>query len=136
MSNQHSRQDFQDRVRRIEERKKAEAELRGKDPQTIRRAGKRILVVGDNAAGLRTLADIDDPEEVAGLLASVTAARPTSISAGFSNLLGRMNTEYVEDDSPPDETISQEGKHIDQARNQVSQLLSRIRSMPYREGAR
>lgn len=49
MTNSQSRQDFQDRVRRIEQRQKTAADLRAQDQKSVRRAGKRIsatLIMG------------------------------------------------------------------------------------------
>lgn len=78
----HSRQDFQDRVRRIEERRAAEQQNRGSDPGTVRRARRKmsatlILTLATVAAlgvlgfTLPYLAD-DLPEEWAFELPKVT----------------------------------------------------------------
>jgi len=89
--------------------------------------GDRVLVVGDSAAGLRTLDVVDDAEETANLLAAVEAARPQSISRGFGDLLSRVNGDY-------DKQMSQfegqdESEHrVDRARDSMSSLLSRVRS--------
>src|SRR5690606_38166243 len=40
----------------------------------LMRLGQRILVVSDSGSGMNTLANIDDPQEVASLLANVTAS--------------------------------------------------------------
>ena len=62
------------------------------------RTGRRVLVLGESTAGLCSLADITDDEEIAGLLTAVTAGKSNSISAGFTQLLGRFNRQY--DDAP------------------------------------
>ena len=57
------------------------------------RVGGRVLVVGDSAAGgLRTLADVQDEEEVAELLRATTAAAAPGAGAGadFSSLLSAL----------------------------------------------
>lgn len=88
----------------------------------------RILVVGQSAAGMNTLAEIEDPEEVAGLLGQFDAARPKSISTGFRGLMGSLDRLYQgqdadsrrDDDPEPD---------IDRTQSELSGLLSRIRSL-------
>ena len=98
----------------------------------LMRLGSRILVVGDSPAGLRTLADIADPEEVAGLLAAVVAAKPNSISAGFSQMIGRFQGAYHDDARVADEGNDTAELHVDRARDRLSSLLSRVRSMSSR----
>jgi len=90
------------------------------------RLGGRILVVGDSPAGLRTLANVDDPEEVASLLTAITAAQPTSMSQGFSQLMHRFNNEYERPEEELDGRDA-EGPRLDRARYSVSGLLSRLR---------
>ena len=104
------------------------------------RTGQRILVLSESSAGLQTLANLDDPQEVASLLAAVTANKPNSISAGFSHLLGRFNRQYdvALDDAEAstgtgasDGGSSGGGYGIDHARDQLSRVLSRIRATRY-----
>ena len=101
----------------------------------LMRLGKRILIVGDSSAGLQTLANIDDPEEVAGLLATVAAERSNNISGGFRHLLGRFNSEYHNDLRKIEEGNDTSERHVDRARDQLSGLLSRIRTLTSRGGA-
>ena len=99
------------------------------------RTGHRVLVVGDSSAGLRTLANIDDPDEVASLLASTAADKPRSISRGFSQLLSHFNSEYRDDVRRVEEGNDTSEHRIDRARDQVSNLLTRVRAMAGRGGA-
>ncbi len=92
------------------------------------RVGGRVLVVSDSPAGMRTLANVDDPNEVAEILAAITATRPTSISRGFNQLLERFTRDYE-----VDETEAGESTTPHDARSGVSTLIARIRSMG-REG--
>jgi len=92
------------------------------------RIGQRILVVGDSPAGLRTLANVDDPEEVASLLTAVSAARPNSISQNFAQLLQRFNGDYESQTIETEGGDSQEHR-VDLARSTVSGLLARIRTV-------
>lgn len=99
------------------------------------RVGSRILVVSDSPAGLRTLADIGEPEEVAQLLAAVTASRSNSITRGFGQLLERFHKD-MDSASPSDEEGLDQQEHlIDRARSSVVGLRSRIRALTGREGA-
>lgn len=98
----------------------------------LMRLGSRVLVVGDSPAGLRTLADIADPEEVASLLASMATAKPNSISAGFSQMVGRFQGAYHDDARVADEGNDTAELHVDRARDRLSSLLSRVRSMASR----
>jgi flagellar protein FliO/FliZ len=92
------------------------------------RLGQRILVVGDSPAGLRTLANVDDAEEVASLLAAVSAAKPNSITGGFSQLLSRFNGDY--ESQVVDTEGGDDGEHhVDRARSSIGGLLSRIRTV-------
>lgn len=93
------------------------------------RLGHRILVVGDSPTGLRTLANIRDPEEVARLLASVSASAPGSATASFNQLIKGFDEEADLADRADAPTQDSSEYHIDRARDGVSGLLSRIRSV-------
>ncbi len=89
------------------------------------RVGDRILICGDAPGGLRTLAEVDDPEQVAGLLAAISAAAPNSRTRNFNQLLRRFHAERDR---------SAEGDHddedrVDRARDSVSGAMSRIRTL-------
>ena len=92
------------------------------------RVGQRILVVGESGSGLRTLADIDDPEEVAALLTSIASTQDQSATRRFASLLSRFNGNYSEYD--PQSLGGDDGEvHVDRARDQVTGLLTRVRSI-------
>lgn len=109
------------------------------------RVGRRVLVVNDSAHGMRTLAQLDDPDEVAELLESVTAAKPGSMSGSFNGLLAKFanpapargrgaaigrDTEFDLDRDEltlPDEGRDRGEHDVDRARDQLSQLLARVR---------
>jgi len=99
----------------------------------LMRVGGRVLVVSDSSAGMRTLASIDDPQEVADLLGAVSAAKPTSLSKGFSQLLHKFNDEHDSDPGDPIEPAVIDAEPQGRVRDSVSGLLSRVRSMG-REG--
>lgn len=92
------------------------------------RVGGRILVLGDSSGGLRTLADVNEPDEVASLLEAVTAAKPTSLSRNFMQVLSQSEGDYnrqrrLEEGGDDGEV------HIDQARESVAGLLARVKAL-------
>jgi flagellar biogenesis protein FliO len=89
----------------------------------------RILVVGQTTAGMNTLAEIDDPEEVAGLLGQFDAARPKSISTGFRGLMTSLDRLYQGQDLEARSQEKETEADIDRAQSELSGLLSRIRSL-------
>lgn len=89
------------------------------------RLGHRILVVGDSPAGLRTLANVKDAEEVATILSAISAGKPGSVSESFRQLVNRFDDEH---DSAATQGGDEEEFHIDNARDRVSGLLARVRS--------
>lgn len=98
------------------------------------RVGQRLLVVGDSSAGLRTLSQIDDPEEVADLLTAVTSQKDQSISKNFTQLLSRFNGDY---DKPrlADEGGDNSEVLFDRTRDGISGLAARIRNVAQRNRA-
>ena len=94
----------------------------------VLRLGRRILAVGETPGGLNTLADINDGEEVADLLRSITQTGSDSSTHRFSKLMGRFNTEYGDEQRIEEEGNDHSEFHIDRARDGVLKLLSRIRT--------
>lgn len=93
------------------------------------RVGGRVLVVSDSSAGMRTLASLEDPQEVADVLGAVSAAKPTSISKGFSQLLHRFSDDH--EPEQPDDDEQTRGN----VGSSVSGLITRVRSMGREGGA-
>jgi flagellar biogenesis protein FliO len=92
------------------------------------RINQRIVVVGQTPAGLSNLTTLDDPQDVAWLLAQVQAARPLSVTQGFKQLLHRFDGDY--DPAAPEVTQHNDPEQfVDRTRNQLSSLLTRIRTM-------
>ncbi|MFG0249589.1 MAG: FliO/MopB family protein [Phycisphaeraceae bacterium JB051] len=101
------------------------------------RLGQRIIVVSEGPAGVRTLANVDDPDEVAGLLTTISASKPGSISQSFNQLLNRADTEMDNPSGFTREHGGDDDEHmIDKTRNELSSLLSRIRAMSGGKGGR
>ncbi len=98
------------------------------------RVGGRVLVVSDSSAGMRTLASLQDPEEVADILGAVSAAKPTSISKGFGQLLHRFTNDHETQDSGLD-AVTDGRETPGMARDSVAGLLSRVRNLGRQGGA-
>ncbi|MBL4700444.1 MAG: FliO/MopB family protein, partial [Phycisphaeraceae bacterium] len=94
------------------------------------RLGQRIIVVSEGPAGVRTLANLDDPDEVAQLLATVSSSRPGSITQSFNQLLNRAGSEMDNPRSFAQEHGTDNDEHaVDRTRDELSGLLSKIKSM-------
>ncbi len=95
------------------------------------RINDRVIVAGQTQAGLNTLAELDDPDEVAGLVARVDASRPTSITSGFNKLLSQFDRGHQ---TPVTDEGADDAEHmVDRARSDVSSLIGRIRSFSSRD---
>ena len=92
------------------------------------RVGGRVLVVSDSSAGMRTLASLEDAEEVADILGAVSATKPNSISRGFGQILNRFSDDHEQMPDDLDGTDPTESTGGASTSN-VSSLLSRVRSM-------
>jgi flagellar biogenesis protein FliO len=98
------------------------------------RVGSRVLVVSDSPGGMRTLADLNDPQEVASLIGAVAAARDNSLSRNFTRMLHSFNVQHDERRADLDGGDDEEFT-ADRARNSISSLLSRVRLLSGRGGA-
>ncbi len=98
------------------------------------RVGGRVLVVSESSAGMRTLASLEDDQEVADILGAVSAAKPSSITRGFGQLLNRFNDDYDQHSDGLD-SMDTEGHRAGGPRNAVSGLLSRVRAMGRQGGS-
>ena len=99
------------------------------------RVGQRVLVVGDSTTGLRTLADLNDPEEVATLLQSVESGKPASVSQGFHDLIGRFNRDYDTQDERAAEGGDRGEARLDRTRDSLAGLRSRLGNLSGKGGA-
>jgi len=98
------------------------------------RVGSRILVVSDSSGGMRTLANIDDAEEVAGLIGAVAVTRDNSITKNFTRLFQNFNGQY--DAQRAGVEGGDDGEHtLDRTRDSLSGLLHRVRLLGDKGGA-
>jgi flagellar biogenesis protein FliO len=89
------------------------------------RVGDRIVIASQSTAGLQPLTELTDPEEAAIFLSRLQAARPSSITHGFKQLLGRFDTQHENE-----ETGEGEGDEpVRRARDEVTGLLARLRAI-------
>jgi flagellar biogenesis protein FliO len=92
------------------------------------RMGSRLLLVNESPNGLRTLATIRDPQEVAELLTNLATSKSSSTSAGFHDLLRRV-TGGQRDQETRDGGGDDQEYLVDSARDELSGLASRLRAM-------
>lgn len=93
------------------------------------KVGDRVLVVSESTSGMRTLCEITDEVEVARLIGATSASKASSVSHGFSQLLSKAASTYRPDQHTKDEGTDEQEHYIDRTRDQLSNLLSRIRTM-------
>jgi flagellar biogenesis protein FliO len=92
------------------------------------RMGSRLLLVNESANGLRTLAHIRDPQEVADLLANLAAGKSSSASSGFHDLMKRVTGTQSEQDNLDTGGDDREFV-VDSARDELSGLAARLKTM-------
>ena len=92
------------------------------------KVGGSVLAVGHTPSGLNTLAEFDDPGDVASLLSQVSASKPLSITESFRSVLTGADAGYDDSDGP-DEAAA------DRTHEQVNGLLARMRSFGKRDSA-
>lgn len=97
------------------------------------RIGQRILIVNDSPSGMRTLASVHEPEEVADLLGAIDAARPSSMTKSFGGVMSRLSqgwssSEVDQDDVEPGDSTD-DGVVIDQTRGAVTRVRGRLAAL-------
>lgn len=92
------------------------------------KVGGSVLAVGHTPNGLNTLAEFDDPGDVASLLSQVSASKPLSITESFRSVLHGADAGYDETNAPDEDTA-------DRTHEQVNGLLARMRSFGKRDSA-
>jgi flagellar protein FliO/FliZ len=95
------------------------------------RVGGRVIVVGEAGGAMSTLADIDDEQEVADLLQSVSASRTHSAASGFRDLYQQMAgmTDAGRGTATPHDPADLDHGEVygDRSRHEVRSLLARVR---------
>lgn len=96
----------------------------------LMRVGQRILIVNDSPNGMRTLATVDDSQEVAELLGAIDASSPTSLSSGFQGTMSKLTAEWSQRTGQAEaDASSHEDLDIDRTRGALSSLRSRVALM-------
>jgi flagellar biogenesis protein FliO len=99
------------------------------------RVGERILIVGDSSQGLQTLAQVDEPDEVAELLTAVTSQNEHSVSGQFRQVMSRVSGRFDATAAAAEDGRDEGEHHLDRSRAAVSSLMSRVRHIANRGGA-
>lgn len=97
--------------------------------------GRRVVVVGESNGNLTTLAQIDDPDEIAQLVGKLEEEK-VNRSTAFGGLFGRAQKKLedgpVEPEpsrSAPDAERHEADASTDQMRSQLSGLLEKVKSL-------
>ena len=91
------------------------------------RVGPKVLIVNDGAAGMRTLATVDDPDEVAGLLQSIEVAHESSLSNSFGRAMTKLSGSWSPSESAGELGQDDSEAGVDQARGALAGLRDRLR---------
>lgn len=97
------------------------------------RLGHRLVLLGVTPERITSVTQIDDPEEVAGIISTVNRAGSHTFSAAFAAIAGRRpssDMEYDVNQAEPDELILP-GK-LSETRSNVRDVLGRIRALSER----
>lgn len=98
----------------------------------LMRVGTRILVVSDSTAGMRTLASVQDAEEVAELLGAVESARSSSMTQNFGSVMKKLSGQWSGEDEVLDDASelprseAAGSSAVDQAAGALSQVRGRL----------
>ncbi len=94
--------------------------------------GRRVVVVGDSGGALTSLAQIDDPDEVASLLGQIENAEVASpVSASRFKAMFNRQQQTFEEPQPEQEPDSVEPPpaEVANAQEEISGLIDRMRSL-------
>lgn len=98
----------------------------------LMRVGTRVLVVSDSVAGMRTLASVQDAEEVAELLGAVDSVKATSMSQSFGSVMKKLSSQWSSEEDGLDDTgvtDSEPDSAVDQAAETLSSVRGRLASL-------
>ena len=93
----------------------------------LMRVGMRILVVSDSPAGMRTLASVQDAEEVAELLGAIESVKPTSVGQSFGSVMKKLSGQWSAEEDTPTDTTDPSAEERSSAIDQAQGALSRVR---------
>ncbi len=103
------------------------APISAKQTAVLLHVGRRIVLVGVSADGMRTLAEIADPEEVAFLLGK-TNAQPAGAPT-FDSALAREFDQYAAPDDVPADPETTPDETLVETKGQLQGLLTRLRAL-------
>ncbi|MGA2497573.1 MAG: flagellar biosynthetic protein FliO [Tepidisphaeraceae bacterium] len=92
--------------------------------------GRRVVLVAATGAQMNTLAEISDPDEIAEIVAQA-GKRRLAAAASFGSMFGRAADAYEapleESQTPPPPEEASAGAELSAARNELSNLLQKVR---------
>lgn len=104
--------------------------LAPKQQVMLLQVGKRVIVVGESNGAMATLAQIDDPDEIAQLVGRLQEEHSTRAGA-FGSLFGRAQTRMAEDESAPPLGVATDTSTptVEETKSELSGLLEKVRSI-------
>lgn len=103
--------------------------LSSKQSLCLVKVGKRVVLVGVTPDAMRTLTEIDDPEEIASLAATLQRGKGES----FSSALRRQSFETADDMADESDEIAMPQRHgaerMGETENRIRDLVGRIRAL-------
>ncbi|MFK7789419.1 MAG: FliO/MopB family protein [Phycisphaeraceae bacterium] len=99
----------------------------------LMRVGSRILIVSDSTTGMRTLASVQDAEEVAELLGTIDSAKSTSMTQNFGSVMKKLSGQWSAEDDVLDDAsdgpVSEPSAALDQAEGALSRVRGRLAAL-------
>lgn len=93
------------------------------------KVGRRVLIVGDNGGALTSLGELTDADEIGQVMQSACAGASNSISENFGQLIHRFNQQIEDPVQVTDEGGDEAEFHTDRARDELTSLLSRVKTL-------
>jgi flagellar biogenesis protein FliO len=108
--------------------------ISAKQHVVLLQVGRRVVVVADNGAQMTPLSQIEDPDEVAGLVGQIAQDHAVAASSTFGSWFGRARGTYAEEppaEMPPSagmpDGVLEDDAQVDSARGELSGLMDKVR---------
>jgi len=97
--------------------------------------GKRLVLVGDSGASMNSLAQIEDPDEVACLIGQLRGESSSSSTSAFSSIFRKAGSEFEQNDqAAPSQALEDEApaRELVAAAGEITGLMDRVRTLSKR----
>lgn len=103
--------------------------LSPKQSLAVVKIGRRLVMIGITPDRISSLATIDEPAEVAAMLADFSGAGRTGLQNRFGAWMDRAESDFTQLDEPMTRGMDQEPARYRRAQHQVRGLLGKVKSM-------